>query len=57
MGTIEAVLGADRVPGSAGQREAVYRVRFASEELYGPGSEPPHAVLADLWESYLEAAP
>jgi nitrile hydratase beta subunit len=34
--------------------EAVYAVRFRSDDLFGPGEEPPFRVLVDLWESYLE---
>ncbi|HEY3732375.1 MAG TPA: SH3-like domain-containing protein [Streptosporangiaceae bacterium] len=33
------------------RREPVYAVRFAAAELWGCGS---HAVILDLWESYLE---
>ena len=33
--------------------EQVYAVRFAARELWGAGS---HAVVVDLWESYLEEA-
>ena len=35
-------------------REAVYAVRFRSDDLFGPRDEPPYRVLVDLWESYLE---
>ena len=31
--------------------EPVYTVRFSAAELWGSGS---HAVLLDMWESYLE---
>jgi nitrile hydratase subunit beta len=34
--------------------EPVYAVRFDAAELWGSGS---HAVILDLWESYLEDAP
>jgi nitrile hydratase subunit beta len=34
--------------------EPVYAVRFSAAELWGSGS---HAVILDLWESYLEEAP
>jgi nitrile hydratase subunit beta len=33
--------------------EPVYAVRFTAAELWGTGS---HAVILDLWESYLEEA-
>jgi nitrile hydratase len=33
------------------QPEPVYTVRFSAAELWGSGS---HAVLLDMWESYLE---
>ncbi len=33
--------------------EPVYAVRFAARDLWGEGS---HAVVVDLWESYLEEA-
>ncbi|HTS99258.1 MAG TPA: SH3-like domain-containing protein [Streptosporangiaceae bacterium] len=35
------------------RREPVYAVRFGAAELWGSGS---HAVILDLWESYLEEA-
>ena len=41
-------LGEDRPP------EALYAVRFRSEDLFGPGEEPGFRVLVDLSESYLE---
>ena len=34
--------------------EALYAVRFRSEDLFGPGEEPGFRVLVDLSESYLE---
>ena len=37
--------------------EAVYAVRFRSDDLFGRGEEPPYRVLVDLWESYLEEPP
>jgi hypothetical protein len=36
------------------RREPVYAVRFGAGELWGEGS---HAVILDLWESYLEDEP
>jgi nitrile hydratase len=58
-GVIERVHGdarlADAVArGQDGPVEAVYAVRFRSDELFGPREEPPYRVLVDLWESYLE---
>jgi nitrile hydratase beta subunit len=41
-------LGEDRPP------EALYAVRFRSDDLFGPGEEPAFRVLVDLSESYLE---
>jgi nitrile hydratase len=59
VGTVEAVRGADRLPdravyGERIDREPVYSVAFTSEELWGPGDEPPWTVSLDLWETYLE---
>jgi nitrile hydratase subunit beta len=34
--------------------EPVYAVRFDAAELWGSGS---HAVILDMWESYLQEAP
>ena len=34
--------------------EALYAVRFRSDDLFGPGEEPRFRVLVDLSESYLE---
>jgi nitrile hydratase subunit beta len=34
--------------------EPVYTVRFPAAELWGSGA---HAVIIDMWESYLEEAP
>ena len=34
--------------------EALYAVRFRSDDLFGPGDEPGFRVLVDLSESYLE---
>jgi nitrile hydratase subunit beta len=58
-GVIERVHGdarlADAVArGEDGPVEAVYAVRFRSEDLFGPSEESPYRVLVDLWESYLE---
>ncbi len=60
-GAIESVRGADRLPdlttyGKPAQPEPVYAVRFASEDVWGLGDEPPFTVLLDLWDSYLEPA-
>ncbi len=55
-GEVVAVRGDDGVPDvDNAEREAVYAVRFDSHELWGDDTEV-HAVLADLWERYLEAA-
>ncbi len=49
-----APLPDDRARGVAAPRvEQVYAVRFAAEDLWGAGH---HAVVLDLWESYLERA-
>jgi nitrile hydratase beta subunit len=58
-GVIERVHGDDPLAdavarGQHGPAEAVYAVRFRSDDLFGPGEEPPYRVLVDLWESYLE---
>jgi len=37
--------------------EPVYAVRFHGSDLWGSGSGARHAVVADLWESYLEECP
>ncbi|HEX6674081.1 MAG TPA: nitrile hydratase subunit beta [Actinomycetes bacterium] len=60
VGEVARVHFADRLPDLAvhGERvapEAVYAVRFRSDELWGRGPEPPWTVSVDLWESYLEA--
>lgn len=57
VGTVERLQCADRLPDDGAHPvEPVYAVRFASADLFGPGDEPPFAVIMDLWESYLEAA-
>jgi nitrile hydratase beta subunit len=58
-GTIERVHGDDVLPdaiarGEDPAPEALYAVRFRSEDLFGPGEEPGFSVLVDLAESYLE---
>ena len=55
-GTIVALHGSwplpDRVvAGGGGDPEAVYAVRFDSEQLWGV---PGHTVTIELWRSYLE---
>jgi nitrile hydratase subunit beta len=60
-GVIERVHGDHRLAdavarGEDGPVEAIYAVRFRSEDLFGTGEEPPYRVLIDLWESYLEEA-
>lgn len=55
-GMIVAVRGDDGVPDvDNAEREAVYAVRFRARDLWGDDVDE-HAVLADLWERYLEAA-
>ena len=55
VGEVERVCGADPVPGVRDEAEAVYTVRFASDDLFGPrADEPPYVLLIDLWERYLE---
>jgi nitrile hydratase subunit beta len=61
-GVVERVHGDDRLPdavarGEEPSPEAVYAVRFCSEDLFGSGGEPPFHVFVDLSESYLENAP
>lgn len=58
-GVIELVHGDDLLPDASARGrdepvEAVYAVSFRSDELFGPGEEPPFRVLVDLSESYLE---
>jgi nitrile hydratase len=58
-GVIERVHGDDLLADASARGEdapveAVYAVRFRSDDLFGPGDEPPYRVLVDLWESYLE---
>ena len=60
-GLIERVQGEDKLPDVANYEpdapiEPVYAVAFRSDELWGPGEEPPFTVMLDLWESYLEPA-
>ena len=43
----------DEVVRGNSRPEPVYSVRFAARDLWGEGS---HAVVVDLWESYLEEA-
>jgi nitrile hydratase len=59
-GVVERVHGDDRLPeavarGEESPPEAVYCVRFSSEDLFGAGGEPPFHVFVDLSESYLDA--
>jgi nitrile hydratase len=55
-GTIVALHGSWALPdrvvaGDPGDPEAVYAVRFDSEQLWGV---PGHTVTIELWRSYLE---
>jgi nitrile hydratase beta subunit len=61
-GVIERVHGDAVLPDAVAQGEdrppeALYAVRFRSDDLFGPGEEPPFRVLVDLSESYLEEPP
>jgi nitrile hydratase subunit beta len=58
-GVIERVHGDDLLADASARGrdepvEAVYAVGFRSDDLFGPGDEPPFRVLVDLSESYLE---
>ena len=58
-GVIERVHGDAKLPdavarGEEQAPEALYAVRFRSEDLFGPGEEPGFRVLVDLSESDLE---
>jgi nitrile hydratase len=57
-GVVDAVDFEDRLPDMPGEHpvEPVYTVRFASRDVFGDLDEPPFAIVADLWQSYLEAA-
>ena len=62
LGVIDRVHGDALLPdalvrGEERPPEALYAVRFRSDDLFGPGDEPPFRVLVDLWESYLEEEP
>jgi nitrile hydratase len=52
-GVVERVQCQDTRPGAG--EEPVYAVAFASADLWGPDADR-GAVIADLWEGYLEAA-
>jgi nitrile hydratase len=59
LGVIERVHGDAQLPDAVAREEehpleALYAVRFRSEDLFGPGEEPGFRVLVDLSESYLE---
>ena len=63
VGEVVAVAPATPLPddvarGRAEPRgEPVYAVRFRGSDLWGSGSGARHAVVADLWECYLEECP
>jgi nitrile hydratase len=62
LGVIDRVHGDAMLPDAQVREEerspeALYAVRFRSDDLFGPGDEPPFRVLVDLWESYLEEEP
>jgi nitrile hydratase len=56
-GVVDAVTAEDRLPDIPGDHpvEPVYTVRFASRDVFGDLDEPPFSIVADLWQSYLEA--
>jgi len=43
--------------GEGTKPQHVYSVRFAAQELWGPGASARDSVYVDLWDDYLEAAP
>jgi nitrile hydratase len=60
-GRVEHLRALDALPdlavyGQEAPPEPVYSVAFRSDDLWGPGEEPPFTVFLDLWESYLEPA-
>jgi hypothetical protein len=54
VGRVERVCGRDRLPSST-ELETLYTVEFSSADVWGASSEPPFAVLVDLFEHHLEA--
>jgi nitrile hydratase len=59
IGVVQRVHGDDRLAdavarGEEAPPEALYAVRFRSEDLFGAGAERPFHVFVDLSESYLE---
>ena len=42
--------------GEGKKPQHVYSVRFAAQELWGPGASPRDSVYVDLWDDYLEPA-
>ena len=59
VGVVERVHGDAYLPDAVARGEelppeALYAVRFRSDDLFGPGDEPGFRVLVDLSESYLE---
>jgi nitrile hydratase beta subunit len=61
IGVVQQVHGDDQLAdavarGEEAPPEALYAVRFCSEDLFGAGSEPPFSVFVDLSESYLTTA-
>jgi len=55
VGVVERRHGAQVYPDTAtGEAQALYTVRFAARELWGPDASPRDVVLVDLWEPYLE---
>jgi nitrile hydratase beta subunit len=61
-GVVARIQGEDTLPDIATYQtdapiEPVYSVAFRSDDVWGPGEEPPFTVRLDLWESYLEQVP
>ncbi len=61
IGVVERRHGAHVFPnshahGGGEDPRALYTVRFAARELWGPGAAARDSVSLDLWEPYLERA-
>jgi nitrile hydratase len=61
LGQISHLHGAHVLPdanahGKGEQPQALYQVRFAARELWGPHAHPRDGIYLDLWEDYLEPA-
>lgn len=60
VGTIAKVHGVFVFPDTVGQRldtkpQYVYSVRFAAQELWGPGASPKDFLYIDLFDDHLDA--